>query len=76
MTRNEAVKIFADVHNNHTPEWAERWIDGFNALGLIKLDEPETAGLAEALGWPVGGRSHGELTQALDKAGLKLVRRP
>lgn len=79
MTREQAVKIAQEINHKYrsdiTPRSIEMTLDLYEALGLIKFEQPKgpTEQLCEAFGWPLGARSHAELVAALKSAGLKLV---
>lgn len=77
MTREEAVKAALKAKAKWGGGSSENWLVlALEALGLLKLDEPAVSlegQLAIALGWPEGGRSHGEITAALKVSGLTLV---
>lgn len=83
MTRDEAVDA---IHNAHNPgdlpgelrwdsnrRWAEKAVDGYVALGMLKLDEPKSAyeKLADAMG--IGRWSRNNIMSAIESAGLKIV---
>ena len=74
MTRDEAKDKLLDA-GVVGPMKAADFLDGLVALGILKLDEPmdSITRLALGLGWPEGGRSEGELRQALEANGLRIV---
>lgn len=90
MTRDEAVSA---IHQAHHPEdfrgiadcetasnrrWAEKAVDGYVALGILKLEEPKTpeAELQEALENEDDhyGLSTEQVLAAITRLGLKVVR--
>ena len=78
MTRDEAIKKFAEGHNNYQTGWAERWVDMFVSLGMLKLDEPKSldARINYAINYEMCSNKTvqaREIKAALDRAGLKIV---
>jgi len=72
MTREEAIKSWSE----HSPfSVAEKVIDGFVALGMLKLDPPKSIEhrLHDAMMDGNTRCSIGWLFHVLDKAGLKLT---
>jgi hypothetical protein len=80
MTFEEALATTLEAKKKWGGGSSEAWlINAMVALGALKLDEPPKCleeQLAIALGWPAGGRSHGELIAALRVSGLQLVEAP
>lgn len=88
MTREEAIRTFQNITYSDEGEisagvkfgqdrrWSERAIDGFVALGMLKLDEPK--GLLDRVEGviveiPKNERYAATIINALDVAGLKIV---
>ena len=76
MTRDEAIKTLMKYQGDHDPERAGHWIDGLNALGILKLDEPKRA--ADKLRDELASRGYGHgwanlVEKAMEAANLKLV---
>lgn len=82
MTRDEAIKAYVESYKEVRRTSAQqeamrdnagRRIDCFVALGMLDLDEPESATekLCKELGW--GGMNRAALETALIVTGLKIV---
>lgn len=77
MTRDEAVKKFADATNTTDSGYALDIVNGLAALGLLKFDEPKTVedeavNRVMALGWSVATAS--ALVSTINRNGLKITR--
>lgn len=88
MTRDEAVYA---IHKAHNPDdfeeappqhkwdshrdWAIKAVDGYVALGLLKLDPPLTIEqrINRAINMMGSRRDAGDVKEALAKAGFKIV---
>jgi hypothetical protein len=75
MTRDEAIYKFSHTRLHMFGERkAESWIDVFEALGMLKLDEPNFTGkLVSELSKIGVSISHLPIDVALERADLKIV---
>jgi hypothetical protein len=77
VTRDEAVKLASAAwdKNVHKQDTGYCIFEVLVALGVIKTEEPKAPAqrLCEALGWPLGSRSEGEMHLALANANLQIV---
>jgi hypothetical protein len=80
MTRDEAARIYWETKSHsgrQIPGWAYDIIDGFVALGMLKLDEPKIKSpislfLDELIYTPLQPEFP-KIMDAITRAGLKLV---
>lgn len=78
MTRDEAIKTVIEKSGRFltSPDMAACLVDTWAAVGIIKLDEPKSVPrkVMEAItDIPLEFRLVGNIEEALDKAGLKIV---